>query len=324
MSFDRRWKFLGVAGGALAALVACGGGDDASPVATQTVIGTITGFGSVIVNGVRFDDSAAQIMMDDAPGTHDRLRVGMVVQVRGRVHGDGTGVAHSIQYNDCVQGPLTAMNAAQGSLTVLGQTVQADSGTVFDGVTPRALGGLAIGDLVEVSCLRDRNDSQLHATHIERHGAFQNGVSELEVKGVVSNLNLSAGSCNIGGLTVNFAGIPAGDRPPGLANGMSVEAAGRHFVGVVLTADRLRDRDHDRIDHHDGDVLELEGYVSNFVSIANFEVNARSVDASRAVIHNGTTDDVANGARVEAEGTISGGVLIARVIAIVRHASEHR
>ena len=68
---------------AIPVLFACGGSDDPAPVAatqtTQTSVGTITAFGSVVVNGIRFDDSAATINMDDALTTRDRLRVGMVV-----------------------------------------------------------------------------------------------------------------------------------------------------------------------------------------------------------------------------------------------------
>lgn len=180
----------------------------------------------------------------------------MVVRVRGRINaGASTGVADSIQYNDCVQGPITAMNRVQNTVTVLGQTVLIDGDTVFDGVTLRDMNGFAIGDQVEVSCLQDRTRNQLRATRMERQGAFQNGTSELAVKGTVSNLNLAAGTCTIDGLSVNFAGVAAGDRPAGLTNGMTVEASGRNFANGILTADRLRDRDRDRISYPDGDGL---------------------------------------------------------------------
>lgn len=302
---------------AIPILSACGGSDDpAPPAATQTAVGTITAFGSVVVNGIRFDDSAASITMDDALTTRDRLRVGMVVQVRGRINANGTGVASSIQYNDCVQGPITAMNQVQNTVTVLGQTVQVDDGTVFDGVTLRDMNSFAVGDQVEISCLRDPANNQLRATRMERQGSFQNGTSELEVKGTVANLNLAAGTCTIDGLTVNFAGIAAGNRPAGLANGMTVEAKGRNFANGILTADQLRDRDRDRISYPDGDGLEVEGYVSDFVSIANFKIAGQAVNAANAVIRNGTAADVANGVKVEAEGTMSNGVLVAGVLVL--------
>ena len=311
------WKTTAAAC-ALAVLAACGGGseDGPAPTPTQSAIGVISGFGSVIVNGVRFDDSAAAITMNGAAATRDRLRVGMVVQVRGRIHGDGTGVAESIQYNRCVQGPITAMNRVQNTVTVLGQTVEVDDGTVFDGVTLRDMNAFAIGDQVEVSCYPDQARNRLRATRMERQGTFQNGASDIEVKGTVSNLNLAAGTCTIDGLTVNFAAHRTADRPAGLANGMTVEARGRQFANGVLTADLLRDRDRDRISRPDGDGLEVEGYVADFVSIANFKIDGQAVNAANAVIRNGTAADVANGAKVEAEGTMSNGVLVATVLVL--------
>ena len=305
--------------GALAVLAACGGGNDDSPVqtsSTQSAIGVISGFGSVIVNGVRFDDRAAAITMNGATATRDRLRVGMVVQVRGRIHGDGTGVAESIQYENCVQGPITAMNRVQNTLTVAGQTVQVDDGTVFDGVTLRDMNAFAIGDQVEVSCYRDQAQNRLRATRMERQGMFQSGASEIEVKGTVSQLNLAAGTCMIDGLMLNFGALAAADRPAGLANGMNVQARGRHFANGLLTADLLRDRDRDRISRPDGDGLEVEGYVNDFVSIANFKIDGQAINAANAVIRNGTAADVANGAKAEAEGTMSNGVLVATVLVL--------
>jgi hypothetical protein len=303
-------------------LFACGGSDDDSPVTAlttdtpTTVVGPITGFGSVVVNGIRLDDSAATFTMDDAVMTRDRLRIGMTVQVRARIRSDGTAVADSIQYNDCMEGPITAMNRVQNTVEVMGQTVHVDDGTVFDGVTQRDMNAFAIGDLVEVSCLPDPARNRVQATRMERLRSFANGVDTVEVKGQVANLNLAAGTCTIGALTVNFSGVAAAQRPAGLANGMTVEASGKQFANGLLTADRLRDRD--RIHWPDGTAVEVEGYVTDFVSISNFKVDTRVVNAASAVIRNGTAADVANGVRVEAEGPIVNGVLVATRLAIKR------
>ncbi len=311
-------KLTAIAAAAMA-VVACGGSDDSAPVqpaSSSTVVGAITGFGSVIVNGVKFDDSAATVTMDGALATRDRLRVGMVVQIRGRIHNDGTGVADSIRYDDCAEGPITAINRVQNTVTVMGQTVQVDDGTVFDGVTLRDMNSFAIGDVVEVSCLPDPANNRWQARRIEYRGPFANGATEVEVKGAVSNLDLAAGTCTVGGQPVNFAGIAAADRPAGLANGMNVEAAGRNYANGLLTADRLRDRDRDRIQTPDGDGIEVEGYVADFVSIANFKLNGQVVNAASATIKNGTAADLRNGLKVEAEGTMSNGVLVAKVVVI--------
>jgi hypothetical protein len=72
-------------------LTACGGGgNDAAPsngANTELVSeGVISGFGSVIVNGVRFDDSKAKVEDEDeeenSARSKDDLRLGMVVRHR--------------------------------------------------------------------------------------------------------------------------------------------------------------------------------------------------------------------------------------------------
>ena len=115
---------------------------------------------------------------------------------------------------------------------------------------------------------------------------------------------------------MNFAGVAAGDRPTGLANGMTVEASGKNFANGVLTADRLRDRDRDRISYPDGDGLEVEGYVSDFVSIRELQGFGQVVNAANAVIKNGTAADIRDGLKVEVEGTMTNGVLVASVLVI--------
>ena len=295
-------------------LAACGGGGNGEVDAT--VVGPITAFGSVVVNGVRFDDSQATVVIEDAVGSRDQLRVGMVVQVQGRVRDDGTGVANRIRYQDCVEGPITAMNRVQNTMTVLGQTVQVDGDTVFDGVTLRDMNGFAIGDVVEVSCLPLREQERLRAARVERKGTFANGSSDVEVTGAVANLNLALGTCTVGAITVDFAGVAAADRPAGLANGMTVEAAGRSVADGVLLVQQLRDRDRDRISVPDGDLFEVEGVVSAFVSVASFKVDGTTVNAADAIFRNGTPADLRDGVRVEVEGTMTAGVLVAQVVVI--------
>jgi hypothetical protein len=117
-------------------------------------------------------------------------------------------------------------------------------------------------------------------------------------------------------MAVNFGGVAAADRPAGLANGMNVEVAGRSFANGTLTAERLRDRDRDRLQMVNGDGVEVEGYVSDFVSISSFKLNGQAVDASNATIRNGTAADIRNGVKAEAEGTMVSGVLVAKVVVI--------
>ena len=89
---------------ACALVAGCGGGGSSVPsggsaVATSSfAAGPITGFGSVIVNGVHFDDRTAAVSdADGNPRTRDDLRLGMTTDVRGLAIGtDGDGNSASV------------------------------------------------------------------------------------------------------------------------------------------------------------------------------------------------------------------------------------
>ena len=169
---------------AIMATAACGGGGGGGSSATATpppnqdpppaddpppatggidrggvAVGPIDGFGSVIVNGIRFDTSDTQFSIDDGVGGQDDLSVGQVVIVRGSIDDDGlNGTADSVEYDDAVEGPIDAgsIDLAAGTFSVLGQRVRVTTTTVFDdSIQPQSLDGLAEGDVVEISGLPD-------------------------------------------------------------------------------------------------------------------------------------------------------------------------
>ena len=87
----RKHRLLGGLAAALAILVAAcgggGGGADGGIGGTGVALGTITGFGSVFVNGVEFSSDRAVIKLDDRTVAQSDLRVGMVAQVdRDQIH----------------------------------------------------------------------------------------------------------------------------------------------------------------------------------------------------------------------------------------------
>ena len=56
---------------AVALLAACGGGSDTTASAlggTPVALGVVSGFGSVYIDGERYDDSAAETAVEDADG----------------------------------------------------------------------------------------------------------------------------------------------------------------------------------------------------------------------------------------------------------------
>ena len=90
--------------------------------------------GSTIVNGVRFEDTTANISIDDTPKTSAALQNGMVVKVVGNVNDDGiNGTAQRVKALVEVRGRPTSVSptANPQSLVLLGQTVLVDDQTVF-------------------------------------------------------------------------------------------------------------------------------------------------------------------------------------------------
>ena len=171
---------------ATAAIAACGGDpstNDASATGkAKQVSGPITGFGSVIVNGKRYGTDNAQFDVDEHPASETDREVGMIVKVA--IGTDGN--AERVEYDENVEGPVTAIDLAAGEITVLGQTVFVDELTNFEGVT---LETLAVGDRVEVSGSPTEGDAIL-ASYIELEA--DPGSTDGEVQGRVAALDEAA------------------------------------------------------------------------------------------------------------------------------------
>src|SRR5215510_6480890 len=74
------------------------GGTGVAGGGASTVSTGVMTKGSTIVNGVRFEDTTANISIDDTPKTAAALQNGMVVKVLGTVNDDGiTGTAQRIK-----------------------------------------------------------------------------------------------------------------------------------------------------------------------------------------------------------------------------------
>jgi hypothetical protein len=226
----------------------CGGGVDSGGTGAQPqsfASGPITGFGSVIVNGVRFDDSKATVVDDEGTArSRDDLRLGMTTEIRGTgitlaTDGSGTNVsaASNIVYASELLGPLQSVDVAGKRLVVLGQTVDINTSagtTVFDEVSvPGGLAALAAGDLVEVYAQFDAASGHYLATRVERKGS----VATYRLRGVVSILNATTKTFNIGTQTISYAGLATAP-PTSLANGnfMRVRLQTAQVGGLWLVA----------------------------------------------------------------------------------------
>jgi len=304
------------------AVTSCGGsseqvaGIDARGSPTPVAVvskGTITGFGSVIVNGVTFNTSATTFTIDGNVGTQADLAVGDVIVVRGTVNEDGTSpAADSISFDDAVEGPISAIDTVNQTLTVLGQLIQVDAETSFDdSINPASVEGLNVTNVVEVSGFF-LVDGSISATRIE----LKPVPGELELTGHVNNV--SGTTFEINGFIVDFSAAMLEDFPAGSPeNGQLVEAKGDTLGGSgELLATRVEFKS-DELGEN-GDRAELEGFITRFVATTDFDVDGVPVTINEQTTYeNGSVTDLAANSKVEVEGGInSAGVLVATKIEI--------
>jgi Domain of unknown function (DUF5666) len=300
----------GVLGPALLAACGGGGGDDAAAGAgSGYVSGPITGLGSIIVGGVRFEDNSARIEDDDG-ASHSRsvLRLGMVVEVQSSSIDDssGRGVAALVRFGSEMKGPVASIDAAAQTLRMLDQTVEVRAETVFDAALVGGFGAIQVGQILEIHALFDSASGRYLATRIE----LEDDAGEYRLRGVISQLDSAARTFHINDAVINYAGADISDAPA-LADGQRVRVRLRTAqVGGQWIATRVR-RGVRNIDGFAD--ARLRGFVNAFVSAQQFQVNGIPVDAADASVE-GT---VREGALVEVRGRVENGTLIASRVKVI-------
>jgi hypothetical protein len=304
---------------------ACGGGGDVAGVGTGGTgsfsVGTITGFGSVYVNGVRYEDNGAKVFDDDGNqkviGIDDNpLRLGMVVEVTGTVDDSGSvRTATQFSYGAELKGPVTAVDATAGTFTVFGIGVRTTSTTLFAGVGGVAT--LAAGNVVEVHGHPDAA-GRIVATLVEREAGtvaeFIAGGGEYRLRGAVEGLSGSnpAYTFAVRGLQVRtdaatrFDGLPSAGAPVALRLNPALQSDGRYRVERL----KLRRSGYEVSGTAEG---EVEGYVTDFnAGTGTLRVAGYAVRLAPGVAYeDGFAADLKNGVRVEAKGRVEAGVLVA-------------
>lgn len=302
-----------------------GGGNDGGGGGTGGItrtgvavaVGSISGFGSIIVNGIEYDTSSAIFTIDDNPGSQDDLSVGHVVAVRGTINDDNTNaVATSVDFGDLVEGPVSSVDTVNNTLVVLGQTVAISAVTSIDDNCPASLGDFLSVAAIEVSGL-PKADGSIDATRIECKAVL--GV--MEVTGIVSGL--TGTTFMINGLTVDYMSVPAvlSDFESGpISNGDPVEAKGTSINGSNQLVASSVEFKGNQVGGAAGDHIEIEGFISEFTSATDFDVSGFAVTTNASTVYEGgSASDLGMNIKVEVEGEIdSAGVLLATKVEIKR------
>jgi hypothetical protein len=299
-------------------LVSCDGIDVAgiqgsgSPTpAVAAAVGPITGFGSVFVNGVEYNTSNAQILIDRQSGTEAQLHAGQIVAVKGNVNADGvTGTATEVSFDGDVQGPVSQIDLLTNTAVVLGQTVRVTGSTLFDdNLQPADLTSLQAGTLiVEVSGFPDAA-GDIVASRVDLKPAGGN----MQVKGVIAALNTAAHTFRINALTVDYS---TSSTMPTLANGSTVEVQ-----GTALTSAGTLAATHVDVLQGVGTTpnqrLDIEGIITGFTSATNFMLQGVAVttDANTQMVLHGAS--LGLNVEVDVQGTVNAsGTLVAKKVEV--------
>jgi hypothetical protein len=309
-------------------LTACGGGGggsaSVSPSTGTLIAGTISGLGSIIVNGVRYETVGANVLDADDGSTAitTPLRIGMTVSVEQ--NGTDPVTLRPIAGKILVQSGIQGVASYVGnSLTVAGLPVTTDTSTILLDANGLVTNLATLNNLsVEVYGLPQADGSYL-ATLVEA----KIGPHPVQVVGTVQSINTSAKTLVLGTsaspITIDYASITP---PSGLVAGAVVAVkSSATTTANAYSANSLQIRSTTAstytsyASNYSGTTRvanernELYGAVSDKATTSSggnvtgctFRIQGIQVQASSLAL----CDSIANGTYVEVKGTLSNGVL---------------
>jgi hypothetical protein len=346
MKVTNIFRKMTVAAGLLPALLVggCGGGGGAAAPQGTTVTGVttgaITGFGSVIVNGVKFSrktglaEDVIKLPLDNLTG-EDKLRAGMTVRIKGTFNSTtGVGEYTEIEHLPELQGRLddNGVDTINDRIKVMGRTVQIEASTVFDSVRDLAELAADLGNgnhpEIEISGNVD-NSGVLHATRVFKKALdFNAATGVVEAKGAIATaVGNTITITGLSGITIDTTGATFVNM---LANqvavGLTVEVRGTFDPNTsTITATRIEKK---------GAAGELNDNVRVKGVVGTVDANAKTftisspngpvsvvTDSSTAFLNNKAATTfaaiVAAGATLEVEGSVNaGGAIVATKVSV--------
>ncbi len=278
-------------------------GTTAAAVSSVSSEGPIEAFGSVIMNGVRWNTDRAEFEVEGRSASQADLSLGMVVRVEGTRFADGSATADRVIFESRLRGPLRRIDDLgpdTRALHIFGiRALVSRAETRFEGV---ALDSLATDSVVELSGFTN-GAGELEVTHLRDRGRPLVGRTEVKLFGIVDGL--AGGSFMIGTSEVQFDGSTLLDDfgGAGLREGTEVRVE-----GILLANDSVRATEIEsprRARRGDFDENEIQGVVTDLVSLADFRVAGQRVDASGAVLSPNDPTLLRDGVRVEVEGRLN-------------------
>jgi hypothetical protein len=309
--------------------VGCGGGDGnilagggiGGTGATISSVGTLTGFGSVIVNGVIYDTTAAEVFVENIsggsgnPAVSGNLSTGMVVRVEGRIEVSGNAKADRVYFSSNLKGPvesISVLDAHSKQAIILGQRILMDDRTVFRNT---AAATIALGMVLEVSGYHD-DSGGIFATYINKAADSPLPDEPVEIKGIIGNLLPLLKTFEMSGLTVDysaaiFSGLP-GNAPEA---GQLLKVRGKQEAANRLVAEFIE------VEEEFGSrvftVVDLGGIITQAEQAGEFRIGRFAVRVSPETSYiNLASQDLNRGIQVIVRGALTGRVILAEAISL--------
>ncbi|MBY0473438.1 MAG: hypothetical protein K2Q13_00055 [Nitrosomonas sp.] len=208
------------------------------------IIGVITGFASICVNGIEVHyDSNTPISIDGRASTARDLAVGQVVAARALGAGQEL-TARNIAVVHAAIGPISNINSETGEMRVLDQTVHIGKSADHDYIS-----NMKVGDWVQVSGHRQSNGaiiaSRIETTPPHAQAKINGHITQIDTQGFVVN-----------GTRVQH---DAKSSLTDISQGMEIEVTGQ-WDGIHLHAQKIQVepmlRSVGNVEH-----LVIEGYI---------------------------------------------------------------
>jgi len=261
---------------------------DNSGIGGTGIVGTITGFASVCVNGVEIHyDPSTPISVDGKPSTLRELAVGQIIAAHA-VGAERELTARNIAVIHAVVGPISILNSETRQMNVLGQTVHVAQSSQQD-----QLLNLKAGDWVQVSGHRLPSGAVM-ASRIDTIAPRAEAKINGHVTGIVTD-----------GFEINGTLIHRDPKssPVAITPGMEVQVAGR-WDGAHMKALRIQ-TEPTRQSIGSVEKVVIEGYV-HAIDGKELTVSHRiiTVDSGTQLSASGK-DELRLGQRIQISGRVA-------------------
>ncbi len=267
--------------------------------------GPITQFGSIYVNGEKYEIDEAEFEFVNGTGVTD-LSIGMMVQVNADWQQQINGVfnAQKVTFDHQIEGPIKAVvhNGEITLLDILGSVVVVSSDTIVD---QSILSGFKVGSVVSVSGISNEKD-QLMATYITLRSDTYSEGQQVELESTITGINEQDQIIvlNTMHVDVSWSTWKKGSLQS-VQVGTRVEVVGQYDAAskrVIARKVRVKNND---LSVNKGNKLSMDTIISRYKSINQFRLNGYMSNASNAEFLQGEPSNLGNGVRVRATGFIN-------------------